>query len=56
MDSSVTSVCLSAVPLAMTTLPVLSFSSPAKMSKLPAIILARMASAFLRAPSVTIEP
>jgi hypothetical protein len=42
--------------LATTTLPVLSFSSPLKMSNAPFIIWAFTSSAFLRAASTTIAP
>ena len=50
------SVCLNTLPAAITSLPVLSFSGPLKMSKLPFSIAARTSSAFFFAASVTIEP
>ncbi len=56
MLSSSMSVCLKTLPLGITTLPVLSLSSPLKMSNLPATIDALTASAALRAASGTIEP
>ena len=56
MDSIVGSSRLSALPAGTTTLPVLSFSSPVKTSKLPAMKAALAASASFLASSLTAGP